>query len=138
MGMSDIRVRRSRLLRATPRRHPDAGTSFGSQTAHGRQTVREPDVRMSRRYETAAPRGVQYQSDGSVAEVSERSGVTGSDRTPGADLPGVIIARVGSGRYRTAHVRPQPRYGAHDMVRSARVSGGVVLGEDLLAARRCC
>ena len=57
MGMSDIRVRRSRLLRATPRRHPDAGTSFGSQTAHGRQTVREPDVRMSRRYGTAAPRG---------------------------------------------------------------------------------
>ena len=31
MGMSDIRVRRSRLLRATPRQHPDAGTSFGSQ-----------------------------------------------------------------------------------------------------------
>jgi hypothetical protein len=56
MGMSDIRVRRSRLLRATPRRHPDADTSFGSQAAHDRQTVREPDVRMSRRYGTAAPR----------------------------------------------------------------------------------
>jgi hypothetical protein len=53
--MSDFRVRRSRLFRATPRRHPDADTSFGSQTAHGRQTVREPDVRMSRRYEPAAP-----------------------------------------------------------------------------------
>ena len=55
VGMSDIRVRRSRLFRATPRRHPDAGTSFGSQAAHDRQTVREPDVRMSRRYEPAAP-----------------------------------------------------------------------------------
>ena len=57
MGMSDIRVRRSRLLRATPRRHPDAGTSFGSRTARSRQTVREPHVRMPRRYGTTAPRG---------------------------------------------------------------------------------
>ena len=55
VGMSDIRVRHSRLFRATPRRHPDAGTSLRSQAAHGRQTVREPDVRMSRRYEPAAP-----------------------------------------------------------------------------------
>jgi len=53
MGTSDSRVRHSRLFRATPRRDPDAGTSFGSHAAHDRQTVREPDARIFRRYGTA-------------------------------------------------------------------------------------
>src|SRR3954454_538685 len=76
MGMSDIRVRRSRLLRATPRRQPDAGTWFGSQIAHDRQTVREPDVRMSRRYGTAAPRGSSINQTDSETREPIRNGIS--------------------------------------------------------------
>ena len=79
--MSDIRVRRSRLLRTTPRRHPEAGTSFGSQAAHDRQTVREPDVRMSRRYGTAAPRG------SSINQTARRSS-DGDPQQPAKPTPG--------------------------------------------------
>jgi hypothetical protein len=96
--MSDSRVRRSRLFRATPRRHPDAGTSFGSQAAHDRQTVREPDARMSRRYGRAAPR----ESSINQTDRSRRRSASGGrvGRMPMMSARPRVL-----GRYRTRHAR---------------------------------
>jgi hypothetical protein len=61
--MSDSRARRSRLFRATPRRDPDADTSFGSHAANDRQTHPEPHVGISRRYgSTATSTGILNQT----------------------------------------------------------------------------
>jgi hypothetical protein len=83
--MSDCRVRRSRLFRATPRRHPDAGTSFGSQAAHDRQTAREPDARDVSTVRINRSVLVDTQSDGSGVDVAKRFGPTGKHRMREAD-----------------------------------------------------
>ena len=129
--MSDSRVRRSRLFRATPRRHPDAGTSFGSQAAHDRQTVSEPDVRMSRRYGPAAPPSVQYQSDGYGArqerlEVSPntrayRHGVSPRSAGRGQGTP------TSAGRPRTACRRTESALRARSVGLAVGHAGGTTL-----------
>ena len=72
MGMSDIRVRRSRAYEPHHGDTPTLTPRSEARPAHAPADGREPDIRMSRRYGTA-PREVQYQPDGSTLWASPLS-----------------------------------------------------------------